>query len=228
MFGHLLESGVQSPRRPVWTATSAGAHAALIVVATALTVRQPDTGLERVRPEELRYVAPRVVSPAQSLPRERGSPASMWRVPRILPITLPAVPDVALPSDASTLPALISTLGPGLVRDSAVGSPHAGRVYTELLVERAVIARRDNPSPAYPTALSAAMVEGGVLVQFVVDTTGRVEPQSIVVMRATHRLFGESVQRWLLRTRYLPAEVRGRPVRQLVQQEVGFALRPSR
>ena len=68
------------------------------------------------------------------------------------------------------------------------------------------------------------MVEGSVLVQFVVDTTGHVESSSINFIRATHPLFAQSTRQWLARTRYLPAEIEGRPVRQLVQQEVAFAL----
>jgi hypothetical protein len=64
-----------------------------------------------------------------------------------------------------------------------------------------------------------------VLVQFVVDTNGRVELQSLEILRATHEMFAESVRRWLNGTRYSPAEIRGQHVRQLVQQQIGFTLR---
>jgi protein TonB len=97
-------------------------------------------------------------------------------------------------------------------------------IHTRQTVERAVVARRDNPQPEFPGALRAAGVEGSVLVQFVVDTTGRVESHSISILKATHPQFGDAVRRWLGRTRYSAAEFEGKRVRQLVQQEVGFTL----
>jgi hypothetical protein len=63
-------------------------------------------------------------------------------------------------------------------------------------------------------------------VRFVVDSTGSVEPGSVAIITSTHSLFGEAVRRWLLRTRYVPADVAGHAVRQLVEQRVYFTLRP--
>ena len=61
-------------------------------------------------------------------------------------------------------------------------------------------------------------------VTFVVGTNGRVEPGSIKVLSTPHRLFSEAVRSALLETRFRPAEVGGRPVRQLVAQSFSFKL----
>jgi len=58
----------------------------------------------------------------------------------------------------------------------------------------------------------------------VVDTAGRVEPESILVVAASHPAFGESARRALATARFRPARVRGNPVRQLVQQAMRFAI----
>ena len=79
-------------------------------------------------------------------------------------------------------------------------------------------------SPRYPDILRSAGVEGEVLAQFVVDTLGRVEPGSFKVIRKSHDLFEAAVRSALPQMRFLPAEVGGRKVKQLVQQPFVFAL----
>jgi TonB family protein len=83
-----------------------------------------------------------------------------------------------------------------------------------------------NGQPEYPAMLRQVAAEGDVHVRFVVDTAGRVEPTSIEILRASHPLFGAAVQRWLSRNRYVPAEVSGSRVRQLVEQRIAFTLEP--
>ena len=79
-------------------------------------------------------------------------------------------------------------------------------------------------SPRYPDILRSASVEGEVLAQFVVDTTGRVEVATFKVIRKSHDLFEAAVRSALPNMRFLPAEVGGRKVKQLVQQPFVFAL----
>jgi protein TonB len=100
----------------------------------------------------------------------------------------------------------------------------SGAVFTAPAVERPAAPRADNPAPAYPVSLRSASLEGIVVARFVVDTTGRAEPESITFTAATHPLFAEAVREALLRSRYLPALIRNRPVRQLVEQRFAFTL----
>ena len=80
------------------------------------------------------------------------------------------------------------------------------------------------PAPRYPAALRAAAIEGEVLAQYVVDTTGRVEPGSWKVLRATHDGFREAAREAVDAGRFKPARIAGRPVRQLVQQTIRFTI----
>ena len=92
------------------------------------------------------------------------------------------------------------------------------------MVEKPVMALGDGPRPRYPDLLRSAGVEGEVLAQFVVDTSGRVEPGSIRVLRTSHPLFAQAVERVLPLARFVPAEAGSRRVRQLVQQPFAFAM----
>ena len=89
----------------------------------------------------------------------------------------------------------------------------------QLINERAV-ARR--VSHSYPKQFLDFGVNGQVLLQLTVGTTGRVE--EVLGVDATHAAFG-AVARGLAREmRFLPAEVDGVPVRCRVVVPVDFAL----
>jgi protein TonB len=72
--------------------------------------------------------------------------------------------------------------------------------------------------------LKSANVEGEVLAQFVVDTTGRADMSTFKVLKSTHDLFTQSVRTALQEMRFVPAEIGGRKVMQMVQQPFTFAL----
>jgi protein TonB len=105
-----------------------------------------------------------------------------------------------------------------------VPRPNAGDAYTEDVVEKVVAPVGNNPRPRYPGQLQAREVEATFVVKFVVDSTGHVQSKSLEFPQATHRLFIKSVRDALLRSRFLPAELAGRRVPQLVQQRFSFVL----
>ena len=102
--------------------------------------------------------------------------------------------------------------------------PNVGDAYTEDIVEKVVAPFGNNPRPHYPARLQADAVEGSFVVRFVVDSVGRVESKSLQFPATTHRLFMQSIRDALLRSRFLPAELAGRRVPQLVQQRFSFTL----
>jgi protein TonB len=222
MFHVLLESAGRTPRRGGWVMASMIAHATLIAAALVLTLRDQlpafDQPVERVH-----LALPKHLAAKPAAPRHSGIPTVT--PPRLIRVEIPSFPAIGIPTDVPQTFVPTESFGPGLSGDPLLGTPIDGRIYSEHLVERAVIPRADNPQPDYPAALRAAMIEGSVLLQFVVDSTGRVEPPSVAVLQPAHALFVESARRWLTRTRYTPAQIGGRPVRQLVQQELVFSLR---
>lgn len=104
------------------------------------------------------------------------------------------------------------------------GPVNTDQPYFDFQVEKPVGAMPGSAGPRYPDILRSGGVEGQVLAQFVVDTTGRVEVASFRVLRSDHAMFEQAVRSALPNMRFLPAEIGGRKVKQLVQQPFVFAL----
>ena len=101
-------------------------------------------------------------------------------------------------------------------------------VYRADQVDTAVRADSKEPiRPIYPDSLYRARVAGETVVEFVVDTTGSVETKTFGVVSSTHELFTNAVRRALDDAEFFPAILRGRKVRQLVQQPFRFVLSDS-
>lgn len=223
----LIESGQRAPRRAGWTVASTTLHGALIATAVAMTVGQAAPAPPPIRVEQLVYSRPVTAQPRAPRTGSDGT----GRLPGALPVPpsfrLPGIPrlDLDLPRGVAPGASELGTPGAAGDRPGGPGSAVAiGGVHEASQVDRIVAAWRDNPRPAYPASLRAAGVGGDVVVRFVVDTSGIVEPGSVTILHTSHVLFGEAVRHWLPRTRYAPAEVRGRRVRQLVEQRVHFEL----
>jgi TonB family protein len=101
------------------------------------------------------------------------------------------------------------------------------KVFLAFQVEKQVTTATGSPQPRYPEALKKARVQGEVLVQFVVDTTGRADMRTFKVLRSTDFGFTFAIREVLPRMKFLPAELHGAKVRQMVQQPFTFALMPE-
>jgi len=82
-------------------------------------------------------------------------------------------------------------------------------------------------APTYPVQMRAAHIEGRVVLQFVVDTTGHVDPVSIVELQSTHQLFATAARRALLTCRYRPGRFGGRVVRVRIETPYNFRITGS-
>lgn len=79
------------------------------------------------------------------------------------------------------------------------------------------------PSVAYPPSLRATGMSGVVVAEFVVDTTGRMEPETFGAISATDPLFSAAVRAAVAGASFRPAQRKGRRVRQLVRLPFEFA-----
>jgi TonB family protein len=96
-------------------------------------------------------------------------------------------------------------------------------VYTADQVDRPVQVDSTIPVDAYyPDSLKQKHVSGEAVVEFVVDTVGRVETETINVVLASHPSFGRAAREAVWSARFVPAMLRGRTVRQLVQLPIRF------
>ena len=80
-------------------------------------------------------------------------------------------------------------------------------------------------APVYPTLLRSAQVEGRVLLEFVIDTAGRVEPSTITTISSSHSQFDQAARRALASCRYRPARWNDAPARVTVRMPFTFSLR---
>jgi TonB family protein len=91
-------------------------------------------------------------------------------------------------------------------------------------VDTAVVRYEDSAAPAYPETMLKRHIEGMVLVQYVVDTTGHADTASFRVLQATHLEFAKSVKTTLPNMRFHPAKMGTRLVAQLVEQPFVFKI----
>lgn len=77
--------------------------------------------------------------------------------------------------------------------------------------------------PSYPEALRAAGVTGRVVVQAVIDTLGRAEPE-VTVVESSHPGFEPPALDYVRHAVFRPGRVHGRPVRVLIRLPVDFRL----
>ena len=74
----------------------------------------------------------------------------------------------------------------------------------------------------YPPVMRNVGLAGLVMLEFVVDSSGRVEPGSARVVETTHPAFTAAVLKALPDARFRPGRSGGQPVRQLVRQSFRF------
>jgi protein TonB len=122
--------------------------------------------------------------------------------------------------------ALSFALGAALIPATAVAQDskpsELEQTYLDFQVEKAARVK-NQASPDYPDLLRMAHVEGSVLVQFVVDEAGVPQMHTFKVLRSADAAFTESVRRAVSNSSFYPAEIKGKKVKQLVQQPYKFA-----
>ena len=98
-------------------------------------------------------------------------------------------------------------------------------VFTPDQVDRqAVLDERRPLELSFPPALFAAKTRGLVVAEFVIDTLGHVESETIGIVSSTHPLFTSAVKSALANATYVPAVKKGHVVRQIVQQPFDFVV----
>jgi len=84
--------------------------------------------------------------------------------------------------------------------------------------------RLAGPPPVYPPLLQQAGIQGVVRVEAIIDTSGRVEPNSVRVVESPNPGFDQAAKIAVLKSLYRPARVYGRAVRVLIQQPINFQI----
>ena len=235
MFNNLLESKPKKEKRGGGTVTSVIVHSILVGLAVYATANAAIRN-EKPKQEKIDFVeTPKDEPPPPKEEPPPPPPPDVVVAPpppkgfQVLtaPVEIPdVIPDIDL-SKKVTDEADFS--GKGVAGGVAKGKEGGAVVqsdqpYFEFQVEKPVVPAPGSVSPRYPDMLRQAGVEGEVLAQFVVDTTGKAEPGSLKILKSSHDMFVQSVKNALPQMKFIPAEVGGKKVKQLVQQPFTFSI----
>ena len=237
MFDNLIESKAKKQRRAGGMIFSAVLHVVLITGAIYGTLQAKEQ-LEKPKAEKVEFVEMKKKDeppPPKEEPKPPPPDVVMKAPPpkgfQVLtaPIKIPDVlPDIDLSKKVTNEEDFSGKgVAGGIAKGVVGGTPQPvndNQTYFEFQVEKQVAVTPDNPRPRYPDMLRSSNVEGEVLAQFVVDTTGRADMSSFKVLKSTHDMFTNSVKAVLPQMKFYPAEVGGRKVKQLVQMPFQFNL----
>ncbi|MGH7526408.1 MAG: energy transducer TonB [Gemmatimonadales bacterium] len=228
MFETLVASTAPRQSRAGQLLTAVVVHAGIIVGAVTASESLSPHSSPAAPDASLVFVAPSPATAAPPVERHR------FETP-----VLPAAPALAPPEHlevAQPIPPALSTLrapaadwsrtliagDPAPVGTGAPDSGHGpGGPLRPIETDQPPVPLRI-VAPRYPPALARAGITGRVVAQFVVDTGGRVEPATIVILETSHPDFETPVREALARAAFRPGLFRGMPVPVLVRQPITF------
>ena len=231
MFNRLLE---EQKHHFSWALFAEGPFASTLVhamiIGGALFATRHQTGLQQLAEN---FTAPQFLIPKDKIPGER---TARERIDYVRPVDASfgmGFERSGEPNDAE----LKLKKKQGQANQLEMGEPAVApqrpslisidSVYTELQVDTAAARYDGSAAPPYPPAMLEARKEGHVVIQYVIDSTGRADLGSITIMEATHPEFATSVKVTLPHMRFRPAKIGPRRVNQLVQQLFSFKILDS-
>ena len=232
MFGTLIESQPTRRQRTGSSVASIIFHSAIITAGVMATAREVVTAPPPPPTPLMHFIVPeRAPIPATERPVSSASIMSAPSFPALTaPITIPVgIPPIDFSIPATTTEFRAGPIGTGGIfceRDCAI-TPASDGNGNQLWSSSDVMMRllQDPIPPRYPESLRRAGVEGDVVAKFEVDTTGRVDPRSVEILRSTHDAFTAAVRESLAKLRFAPAATGERKVRALAVMPFHFTLK---
>jgi protein TonB len=237
MFNNLLESsGKTGALGAKGSLFSVVLHTAGIALAIAATANAGKHALEEVREEKVQMIEQKEKPPE---PEKKPPPPDVVVAPpppkgfQILtaPIEIPDVlPEIDLSKKMTdeadfTGKGVAGGTSKGVVGGVPQPLNNTEATYFDFQVEKQAALVPGQGPPDYPEMLKAGAIQGEVQAQFVIDTMGRADMSTFKVLKSTHQLFTDAVRKQLPKYRFLPAEVGGRKVKQLVQLPFSFSIK---
>ena len=230
MFDHLMASAPPRREKSLPSAlTSISIHAGVIWLAVTVTIKtaevieeaQADTTMIFLTQEAEAEAEPPPVQEILTIePPPKGF--QVLQAPIEIPTEIP-------PIDLSELFDPRDFSGSGVQGgvfsgvEGGTGPVDLSVTFNEAMVDERP-ERLSGPLPRYPEMLRQAGIEGSVMLEFVIDTAGRVEAALIKVLQSTNRAFEGPAKDVIRRSLYRPGRVRGQAVRVLVTQQIGFTI----
>jgi protein TonB len=231
VFENLIESSNKGSKSFGQSVLSLIIHGVVIFAAIEVTKgaaeeikqRVIDTTLVFLKPPE--PTPPPPPPPPQDVVVSANPPPKGFQTvvpPDIIPKDIPPVDLNAKPFDPKDFSGKGVEGGISAGIEGGTGPVELGQVFlTSQLDDPAQ--RISGPPPRYPPVMASAGIAGSVDLQYIIDTTGHVEPSSLKVLAKTHDAFVEPAKEAVVKGVYKPARYKGEPVRQQVQQRISFA-----
>ena len=234
MFDNLIESRKKTDLASLLQNSTASVivHAILISLAVYATLHAGETSNEHVRAvavtvqtqkkEEKKEEPPPEQKIAQVNPPPKGF--QTLSIPTNIPVDIPP-PQTNQHFDAADFSG-VGVEG-GVARGVEGGT---GPVVTDQPYMEAVVEERPEQIPGtcilprYPEILRQAGIEGRVMIEFVIDTLGRAERNSMRVINSFHNLAEQPAKETVQSCRFRPGRIQGRAVRVRVQIPINFAI----
>ena len=231
MFNNLLESKAKRQRSLGGTLFSLVAHVVLITLAVYGTAKAKQE-FEKPKEEKVEFAEIKPDEPPPPEPEQPPPDQPLAPPPpkgfQVLtaPVDIPdVIPDVDITKEVTNEEDFSGKgVQGGVARGVVGGTGSTDQPYFEFQVEKQAIAAPGGPKPRYPDILQNAGVEGAVIAQFVIDTSGRADMKTFKILKSDHDLFAASVRQVLPGMRFFPAEIGGRKVKVIVQLPFEFKL----
>lgn len=224
MFDHLIESNRKPNKKGAFGLgfVSLVGHSLIVLAAVIATLTAgqatEETGLDTamvfLNQEEQKK--PEEQPPILEVPQLKGFQTVV--APTDIPTNIPPInlQEHFDPKDY-TGTGVEGGIGTGIV-------PSSDQVFMESVVEERPEVL-SGPSLVYPDLLRQAGVQGRVIVQAIIDTSGRAEPPSVKIIQSPNPGFDQSARTYVLRALFRPARVHGRAVRVLVNLPIDFKIK---
>ncbi len=232
MFDHLLASAPQhgGARKSLPSAlTSMAIHAGVIWLAVTVTIKTAEVIEEAQADTTMIFLTQEAEPDAEPPPVQEiltiDPPPKGFQVLQA-PIEIPTeIPPIDLSERFDPRDFSGSGVQGGIFSgvEGGTGPVDLSVTFNEAMVDERP-ERLSGPLPRYPEMLRQAGIEGSVMLEFVIDTSGRVEAALIKVLQSTNRAFEGPAKDVIRRSLYRPGRVRGQAVRVLVTQQIGFTI----
>lgn len=225
MFDDLVESRPHRDRSTGQMIISIVTHTIIIAVSIRLTgavaesVAKPPVEM----PMQLnRAPVPRVATAVGAPASARVPPAPALPIvpPPEITIGIPPVP-VGRPFDPHRLGGPLPNGWRTDVDDSAAGDLRAVVTVRDADEPAEYL---DGPAPVYPAALRQVGMDGWVRLRYIVGMDGHAEPGSVQSLQSSNVSFEAPAIEAVAHANFRPARLKGRVVRQLVEQIVRFTV----
>jgi len=224
VFNNLIESNRKSNKKGAFGlgVVSLIGHSAIVLAAVVATLTAGqksddtvvDTAMVFLNQEEQKK--PEETPPVVDVPQLKGFQTVV--APTDIPTNIPPInlQEHFDPKDYSGT-GVEGGIGTGIV-------PSGDQVFMESVVEERP-EMLTHPPLQYPDLLRQAGVQGRVLVQAIIDTSGRAEPASVKVIQSPNPGFDQPAKQMILKGLFRPARVHGRAVRVLVNVPIDFTIK---